>query len=106
MISLAGQVGFDPAQFGGNTQGFNISPALPGTFLPARRNSLTNLANQDVCDCVRKAVGPLPLSPVVKKKHREIISLSNQQIKNKFTVVKDEFIKRPGVKPVELKHLL
>ena len=105
MISLAGQVGFDPAQFGGNTQGFNISPALLDTFLPARRNSLTNLANQDVCDCVRKAIGPLPLSPIVIRKHREIIALSNQQIKDQLTVVKNEFIKKPSVKPVELQRL-
>lgn len=104
MVPIAGHVGFDPAQFGGNTQGFNISPALLNTFLPARRNSLTNLANQDVCDCVRKPIGPSPLGPFVIKKHREIIALSNRQIKNQLTVVEKEFIKTPNVKPADLQR--
>lgn len=106
LTSLAGQPGFDPTQFGGNTQGFNISQALLTTFLPARRNVLTNLANQDVCDCVRKAISPLPLSPTLIKKHRDIIAASNQQIKNRLATVTKEFTTRPITKPSDLQRLL
>lgn len=105
LVSLAGQPGFDPAQFGGNTQGFNISPALLTTFLPARRNLLTTLANQDVCDCVRKAIGPRPLSPALIAKHRDIIAASNQKIKSRLSVVTKEFVAQPITKPSDLQRL-
>lgn len=104
LVSIAGHAGFDPTQFGGNTQGFNISPALLTTFLPARRNSLTNLANQEVCDCVRKPAGPSVLSPSAIKRHRDIIALSNRQIKSQLAVVDKEFITKPGVKPADLRQ--
>lgn len=46
--------GFDVAQFAGNASGFNISPALLTSFLPARRTDLAAKANADICDCVPK----------------------------------------------------
>jgi len=47
--------GFDPTKFDGNATGFDISPALLGTFLPARRTVFVDEANKDFCDCVRKS---------------------------------------------------
>lgn len=93
MVSLAGQPDFDPAQFGGNSQGFNISPALLNTFLPARRNTLVNLANQDVCDCVRKP-GPLPLGSV------------NKKLGSELAAVRRDFARKEAVKPNDLRQLL
>lgn len=104
LVSISGHAGFDPAQFGGNTQGFNISPALLNTFLPARRNALTNLANQEVCDCVRKPIGPSRLSPSVIRKHREIIALSQRQIKTQLGGVEKEFVQIPKAKPADLRQ--
>lgn len=105
MVSLAGQPGFDPAQFGGNSQGFNISPALLNTFLPARRNTLTNLANQDVCDCVRKA-GPLPLTATLANRHKEILGQSNKKLSGELATVRKDFAKKESVKANDLRQLL
>jgi hypothetical protein len=50
--TLNSQAEFDPVHFGGNTNGFPLSPALIDAFLPHRRTQLVSLANQDTCDCV------------------------------------------------------
>lgn len=46
--------GFDAAHFNGNWSARIISPALQNVFLPARRTTLASLANEPVCNCVRK----------------------------------------------------
>lgn len=53
-ISLAAMPEFNAANFGGNANGHNISPALLTTFLPAREANLVSQANDTVCDCVPK----------------------------------------------------
>ncbi len=96
LVSIAGESGFDPAQFGGNSQGFNISPALLNVFLPARRNTLTNLVNAEVCDCVRKP-GRLPVASPLVIKHREILVQSNKRIKSELAAANQEFRKKPSL---------
>lgn len=103
MVSLAGQPGFDPAQFGGNAQGFNISPALLNTFLPARRNTRVNLANQDICDCVRKP-GPLPVTATLANRHKEILGQSNKKLGSELAAVRKDFAKKETVKANDLRH--
>ncbi len=102
MVSLAGQVGFDATKFGGNAQGFNISPALLTTFLPARRNTLTNLANQDVCDCVRK---PGPLSATLVGRHKEILVQSNKKLGSDLAATRKAFSQKESVKANDLRQL-
>ena len=69
LVSLAAQPEFNAANFGGNDQGFNISPALLNAFLPARENNLVNIANMPVCDCVPK---PNLLSTIVANIPKQI----------------------------------
>jgi hypothetical protein len=71
---------FDPAQFGGNADGFNISPALLGTFLPARRTTLATQLNNDVCDCVRK---PDRLRPEFLERFKQLqVRLDKQTLRD------------------------
>lgn len=93
LVSLAGQPGFDPAQFGGNSQGFNISPALLTTFLPARQNNLADLANMDICDCVRKP-GISRVGGNLTLRHKEIIDLSNRELKSQLAAAEKAFISK------------
>lgn len=97
MVSLAGQPGFNAAVFGGNTQGFDISPALLNAFLPARRNTLTNLANEDVCDCVRKP-GLRRFDAVLTRKHQGIIVQTNKQLGSELAAVRKDFVNKRELK--------
>jgi len=49
--NLSGMPGFDVTKFNGNPNGFNISPALLTTFLPAREDNLVSEYNKDICNC-------------------------------------------------------
>lgn len=93
LVSLAGQPGFDPAHFGGNNQGFDISPALLNTFLPARQNNLADLANMDICDCVRKP-GISRVGRNLTLRHKEIIDLSNRELKSQLAAAEKAFISK------------
>lgn len=104
LISITAQPGFNAIHFGGNTQGFNISPALLNSFLPARRNTLINLTNVDVCDCVRKR-GFVPANSALAIKHKEIIGRSNLQIKNQLTTTKKEFLNKESMKAGDFQQL-
>ena len=95
-MSIATHPGFNPIHFAGNVQGFNLSPALLTTFLPARRTILTTLANADVCDCVRKAPVLPPKSPLLNR-HREIIGLSQKQMRAQLAAADKVSIARPRV---------
>lgn len=89
MVSLSGQPGFNAANFGGNAQGFNISPALLTSFLPARQNHLVNIANTDVCDCVPKSLRKIP------DRFKEILTLSRQRLQTQLNSVRDNAIAKP-----------
>jgi len=104
-VSIAAQPGFNSAHFGGNTQGFNISPALLNAFLPARRTTLTTLANMDVCDCVRKAP-VLPPKSTLLNRHREIIALSQKKMRAELAAAKKEFAARERVSPGDIRQHL
>ncbi len=97
MISLAGQPDFDPAQFGGNTQGFNISPALLTTFLPARRNNLVNLANMNVCDCVPKPAVLIP-NAVLVAKQQQVLRAASRTLQDELLTARKKFVARPALK--------
>jgi hypothetical protein len=103
LVSLAGEPGFDPAQFGGNSQGFNISPALLNAFLPARRNNLTNLANMDVCDCVPKPV--LSIDKALLPRQKEIVEQSRRQLKGQLSAENKRFLAKPAIKPGDTRQL-
>lgn len=90
MISLTGEAGFDPAQFGGNTQGFEISPALLDVFLPARRITLTDLANMDVCNCVPKP-GVLMTNRALIPNLESILSRFSSQLKDQLASARKDF---------------
>ena len=105
LVSLVGEPGFDPAQFGGNTQGFNISPALLNSFLPARRNNFTNIANMNVCDCVPKPA-VLSINKALLAKQREIIAQSNRELTTQLTAVNKNFLAKPAVKFGDARQLL
>jgi len=104
LTSLAGQPGFDPAQFGGNAQGFNISPALLNEFLPARRNNLTNLSNMDVCDCVPKP-SLLSINKTLIPKQKVIIGQSNQQLKSQLAAANKSFVTKRSIKTGDARQL-
>lgn len=86
--------GFDPAQFAGNVNAFNISPALLGTFLPARRTVLATNANEEVCDCVRK---PGPLVPARLDRFREIMAKSSTEVRGLLDGVQKSTLAKSGV---------
>lgn len=104
LISLVGEPGFDPAQFGGNTQGSNISPALLTAFLPARRNNFVNLANMDVCDCVPKP-GVLTINKALVPKQLQIIWLANRTLNSQLTAATKRFIAKPALKSGDTRQL-
>jgi hypothetical protein len=104
LTSLAGQPGFDPAQFGGNAQGFNISPALLNEFLPARRNNLTNLSNMDVCDCVPKP-SLLSINKTLIPKQKVIIGQSNERLKSQLAAANKSFITKRSIKTGDARQL-
>ena len=105
LVSIAGQPGFNPMHFGGNAQGFDISPALLNTFLPARRTTLANLANMDECDCVRKSPVLAPKSPL-SIRHREIIAQSQKSLRADLAAARKEFIARPTVSAADIRQHL
>lgn len=104
-VSLAAEPGFDPAQFGGNVQGFNISPALLTSFLPARRTNFVDLANRDVCDCVPKADILFPNKDLLPKR-REILDLSSRQVKALIAAASKNFSAKPLLKAGDGRRLL
>jgi hypothetical protein len=72
---------FDPAQFGGNANGSDLSPALLEQFLPARRTTLTTQVNADVCDCVRK---PGRLRDSLISRFNATLERSNAQLRREL----------------------
>lgn len=86
--------GFDVTQFGGNANGFNISPALLGTFLPARRTVLATNANEEVCDCVRK---PGPLDRARLARFTEIMAKSRIDTRVQLDTVQKETLAKSSV---------
>jgi hypothetical protein len=104
-ISIASQPGFDPANFGGNTQGFNISPALLNAFLPARQNNLTTLANNDVCDCV-PVPDRLTRDRLLIPRQKLIIDRFTKDIRTDIAAADKRFAARAAVKPGDDRRLL
>jgi hypothetical protein len=104
-VSIAGQPGFNPSHFGGNSQGFNISPALLNVFLPARRTTLANLHNLDVCDCVRKAPSVPPKS-ASSIRHREIVARSQERTRADLAAAAREFNARQTVTAADVRQHL
>ncbi|MDH5178658.1 MAG: hypothetical protein OEZ39_19945 [Gammaproteobacteria bacterium] len=106
MVSLAGMPDFNAANFGGNSQGFNISPALQNNFLPARRTNLVNLANDKVCNCVRKP-GLRPFPRPIGLKFNRIIAESDQKLTKELALVEKNFSKlKPRPTAADQKALL
>lgn len=103
MTSLAGQPGFNPANFAGNDQGFNISPALLTTFLPARANNLVNLANEDVCDCVPKLKVLTPKAEL-RERQNVILQQSGKQLKKQLDESQKSFSARPKLVEGDMKQ--
>jgi hypothetical protein len=74
--------------FGGNPQGFDISPALLTAFLPARQKNMVDVASQPTCDCVlkpnlldiiRKLPRPLPkVDPFPPRIRAELVDVDRQ----------------------------
>jgi hypothetical protein len=85
-VSLAAMPDFDPANFGGNVNGSNISPALLDVFLPARKSNLTSVANQDVCDCLPAASALAP-----RPRPTRIVKLSIDSIRSDIAAVDKRF---------------
>ena len=96
--------GIDPLHFGGNTHGFDISPALESTFLPARTNNLTNIANADLCDCVRKST-LFPLSTKKLFEIKDILRKSEIKINKQLEVSNKKFLKKKTFKPDDARKL-
>lgn len=86
--------GFDPAQFAGNANAFDISPALLSTFLPARRTTLASNANADVCDCVRKP-GLLPRDRLPRL--REVLTRSRLEMRSQLDAVRKATLAKNNV---------
>ncbi len=84
--------GFDTTRFGGNAGGFDLSPALLSSFLPARRTVLATEVNNDVCDCVRK---PDRLDASKKLRFAELVKQSNLQIRRDLDAARRATITTP-----------
>ncbi|MET0069276.1 MAG: hypothetical protein ABW096_04500 [Candidatus Thiodiazotropha sp.] len=89
---------FNTAHFDGNNQAFNISPALRDVFLPARHNNLTTLANNDVCDCVRKFTLFPFATRVERLRAEQIINQSNLEISKELDALKKQFTTARNIK--------
>ena len=98
-ISLIGQPDFDVTKFGGNAQGFNISPALLTAFLPARRTNLVDLANKKVCDCVPKPIVLIPRAgTAVINRQQRLLDASSRALKDELFAAHRRFIAKPELK--------
>jgi hypothetical protein len=104
-VSLTGQPEFNAANFGGNANGFNISPALLNAFLPARENNLVNVANLPVCDCVPK---PNLLSTIRANIPRQVQLIDDfgQRVKSELAGIDKRFIAQPTTKESDRRELL
>ncbi|HYD51039.1 MAG TPA: hypothetical protein VEA99_00375 [Gemmatimonadaceae bacterium] len=102
-VSLASQPEFDPANFGGNVNGFNISPALLDVFLPARENVLATNANQPICDCVPK-LGVLTPKPLATQ--LQAIRESSSRLEKELAEAQKRFDARERVSSDDARKLL
>ena len=107
-VDVASQVfgpadGFDPGQFGGNANGFSISPALLGTFLPARRTVLATNANESVCDCVRK---PGLLVSDRLSRFKEILTRSRVGVRAQLDAVQKSTLAKSDVSAEDQRRFL
>lgn len=66
--SLLGEPEFNPFNFNGNADGFNLSEALLDEFLPHREDIFEDLANEDVCNCVPNFPIVTPIDPGIFEK--------------------------------------
>lgn len=103
-VSLAAQPGFDPAHFGGNTNGFNISPALLNEFLPFRRIHLADVANKEVCDCVPKP-DLLATNKARIPQHKLLLEQSSRQIRADLAAADKRFAAKKTIKDGDSRQL-
>lgn len=95
--------GFDVTQFSGNANGFNVSPALLTTFLPARRTNLVSIANEDICDCVPKP-GLVSIDKLANFK--DILARSNTRIKADLDTNRKAFTEKAGLKAADVSRFV